>query len=132
MSIKEMIQDHPAVGADYTEELGEAVKHAMYCAAIASSCVDACNAENGDMSECIRKCSDASDICQAVSTVAARRTHGNTAVIKSLLEACILACKVCAEECDKHDNPHCQRCARMCHEVVEDCVKARDAILDAV
>ena len=131
MSIKEMIQDHPQVGADYTPELGEAIRHAMYCAAICNSCVDACNAESMDMSECIRKCSDCSDICQAVSTVAARRTHGNTAVIKSLLEACILACKVCAEECDKHDNPHCRRCAQMCRECFEDCVKARDTMLEA-
>ena len=131
MSIKEMIKDHPAVGADYNDALGEAVKHAMYCAAICNSCVDACSAEDMDMSECIRKCSDASDICQAVSRVAARRTHGNTAVIKSLLETCIVACKICAEECAKHDNPHCQRCAKMCGECVEDCVAARDSMLEA-
>ena len=81
MSIKEMIKEHPQVGADYNDQLGEAIKHAMYCAAICNSCADACNAEEGDMSECIRKCSDCADICQAVSTVAARRTHGNTAVI---------------------------------------------------
>lgn len=131
MSIKEMIQDHPQVGADYNEQLGETVKHAMYCAAIANSCVDACNSEPGDMSECIRKCSDASDICQAVSTVAARRTHGNTVVIKSLLEACIIACKVCAEECAKHDNAHCRRCERMCRETMEDCVKALQGMVEA-
>ncbi|RJY08194.1 four-helix bundle copper-binding protein [Aurantiacibacter aquimixticola] len=130
MSIKEMIQDHPSVGSDYNDELGEAVKHAMYAAAICNSCVDACNAEQGDMSECIRKCSDASDICQAVSTVAARRTHGNTVVIKSLLEACIIACKVCAEESAKHDNPHCNRCERMCREVVEDCTKALQGMVE--
>ena len=83
------------------------------------------------MSECIRKCSDASDICQAVSRVAARRTHGNTAVIKSLLEACVLACKVCAEECAKHDNSHCKRCERMCRECMEDCVKALQGMVAA-
>ncbi|GAA5059961.1 four-helix bundle copper-binding protein [Erythrobacter westpacificensis] len=124
MSIREMIKEHPQVGSDYNEQLGEAVKHAMYCAAICNSCADACNAEEGDMSECIRKCLDCSDICHAVSRVAARRTHGNTVVIKSLLEACIIACKVCAEECAKHDNPHCRRCEKMCRECMEDCVKA--------
>ena len=131
MSIKEMIKEHPSVGADYNDQLGEAIKHAMYCAAICNSCADACNSEEGDMSACIRKCSDCADICQAVSTVAARRTHGNTAVIKSLLEACILACKVCAEECAKHDNPHCRRCERMCRECMEDCVKALQGMVAA-
>ena len=130
MSIKEMIKEHPQVGADYNDQLGEAIKHAMYCAAICNSCADACNSEEGDMSACIRKCSDCADICQTVSTVAARRTHGNTAVIKSLLEACILACKVCAEECAKHDNPHCKRCEQMCREVVEDVVKAHEAMVE--
>ena len=130
MSIKEMISEHPNVGDGYNEQLGEAVKHAMYCAAICNSCVDACNAEQMDMSECIRKCSDASDICQAVSTVAARRTHGNMVVIKSLLEACIIACKVCAEECAKHDNPHCRRCEQMCRECMEDCNKALEGMVE--
>ena len=131
MSIKEMIKDHPQVGADYSEELGEAIKHAMYCAAICNSCADACNAEPMDMSECIRKCSDCSDVCAAFVTVASRRTAGNVTVIKSLLEACIIACKVCAEECAKHDNAHCRRCEKMCRECFEDCIKARDALLAA-
>ena len=44
MSIKEMIREHPQVGSDYNEQLAEAVKHAMYCAAICNSCADACSA----------------------------------------------------------------------------------------
>lgn len=131
MSIKEMIKEHPQVGADYNEQLGDAIRHAMYCAAICNSCADACNAEPMDMSECIRKCSDCADICDAFVKVASRRTAGNVTVIKSLLEACIIACKVCAEECAKHDNPHCQRCAKMCRECFEDCVKAREEMLEA-
>ena len=124
MSIKEMIREHPQVGDDYTEQLGDAVRHAMYCAAITSSCADACSAEEGDMRACIRKCSDASDICTALSRVAARRTAGNVAVIETLLEACITACRSCEEECARHDNPHCRRCAKMCRECREDCEKA--------
>ncbi|ANU07471.1 four-helix bundle copper-binding protein [Paraurantiacibacter namhicola] len=131
MSIKEMIQDHPAVGADYNEQLGEAIKHAMYGAAIMNSCADACNAEDGDMRRCIRLCSDASDACTAFYRIASRRTDGNVTVIKSLSEAVIIACKVCAEECAKHENPHCNRCERMCREVVEDMVKAHDAMMEA-
>ena len=128
MSIKEMIQDHPHVGDDYTPELGEAVKHAMYCAAICNSCVDACGAEEMDMRECQRLCSDCSDICTALYRVGSRRTAGNVAVLKSLLETCITACEACEAECSQHDNPHCQRCAKMCRECAEDCRKALETM----
>lgn len=131
MSIKEMISDHPQVGADYNEQLGEAIKHAMYGAAIMNSCADACNAEDGDMARCIRLCSDASDACTAYYRIASRRTAGNVTLIKSLSEAVIIACKVCAEECAKHDNAHCKRCERMCREVVEDVSKAHESMMDA-
>ena len=91
MSIKEMISEHPSVGADYNEQLAEAVKHAMYCAAICNSCADACSAEDGDMAACIRSCSDCSDICTATYRVATRRTAGNVAVIEQQLRDRLLA-----------------------------------------
>lgn len=128
MSIKEMISEHPQVGADFNEQLAEAVKHAMYCAAICNSCADACSAEEGDMRRCIRLCSDCSDICEAAYRVATRRTSGNVAVIESMLRTCIEACETCAAECEKHDNPHCRRCATMCRECAEDCRKALDGM----
>lgn len=124
MSIKEMISEHPQVGADFNEALAEAVKHAMYCAAICNSCADACSAEDADMRRCIRLCSDCSDICEATYRVATRRTSGNVAVIKSMLQTCIEACEVCAAECEKHDHAHCRRCATMCRECAEDCREA--------
>ncbi len=131
MSIKEMLKEHPQIGSDYNEQLGEAVEHAMYCAAICNSCADACSAEEMEMRRCIRLCSDCSDICEATYRVASRRTAGNVAVIKSMLETCIIACRVCAEECAKHDNPHCKRCEKMCRECMEDCEKALQGMAEA-
>lgn len=128
MSIKEMIREHPHVGSDYNEALAEAVKHAMYCAAICNSCADACSAEDMDMRRCIRLCSDCSDICEATYRVATRRTDGNVAVIEAMLETCILACETCAEECEKHDHDHCRRCAKMCRECAADCRKALEGM----
>ncbi|MFO7804357.1 MAG: four-helix bundle copper-binding protein, partial [Paracoccaceae bacterium] len=60
MSIKEMINEHPDVAGHMNEPLAEAVKHAMYCAAICNSCADACGAEDGDRRDCIRSCMDCS------------------------------------------------------------------------
>ncbi|MCR2834968.1 four-helix bundle copper-binding protein [Parerythrobacter lacustris] len=129
MSIKEMIKEHPQVGADWNEDLGEAVKHAMYCAAICNSCADACSAEEMDMRTCIRLCMDCADICTATYRVASRRTSGNVGVIESMLRTCIAACEACVEECEKHDTDHCRRCARMCRECADDCTKALEGML---
>lgn len=126
MSIKEMIQDHPAVGDDYTAELGEAVKHAMYGAAIMNSCADACLAESnaGERAQCIRRCLDASDACTAFYRMGSRRTGGNVPAIKAMGAAVVKACEQCLAECENHSDPHCTRCAKMCREVIEDVKKA--------
>ena len=130
MSIQEMIKDHPAVGDDFTESLGLAVRHALYCSAICSSCVDACSGEEMDMSRCIRLCSDCSDICTATYRVASRRTDENRSVIRAMLALCVKACETCAEECEKHDNPHCRRCAKMCRETARDAKAAMEDLHD--
>lgn len=128
MSIKEMIREHPQVGDDYNDALGEAVKHTMYAAAIINSCADACLAE-GNVSErieCIRRCMDASDACTAFYRMASRRTGGNVTAIKAIGLATIVACEQCLEHCSMHDDAHCKRCARICKEVVRDVKAALD------
>ena len=132
MSIKEMIREHPSVGADFNESLAEAVKHAMYCAAICNSCADACSAEEMEMRRCIRLCMDCSDVCEATYRVASRRTDDNRQLIRSMLANCIHACEICEEECARHDNDHCRRCARMCRECADDCRKALETLNDEV
>ena len=126
MSIREMIQEHPDVGDEYTAELGEAIKHAMYGAAIINSCADACLAEPDakERAECIRRCLDASDACTAFYRVASRRTGENIPTVKAVGAACVIACEQCHALCSMHDDPHCKRCTRMCEEVIEDVKKA--------
>ena len=126
MSIREMIQEHPSVKDDYTEELGEAVKHAMYGAAIINSCADACLAEadSKERAECIRRCLDASDACTAFYRIGSRRTGENIPAIKAAGAAAVIACEQCHALCSMHDDAHCKRCARMCEEVIEDVKKA--------
>ena len=130
MSIKEMIAEHPDVAGHPNEQLGDAVRHAMYCAAICNSCADACAAEPDakERAACIRLCSDCSDICEATYRVASRRTGSNEAIVKAVLELCAKACDACAEMCSHHDDAHCRRCARMCRECAEDCRKAAATI----
>ena len=152
MSIKEMIREHPDVAGDGNESLLEAVKHAMYCAAICNSCADACSAEEMDMRRCIRLCLDCADVCTAAYRVAtrrtdenggwapgplfdlyaSRRTDENRQLIRSMLAVCIEACETCAEECARHEHAHCRRCAQMCRECADDCRQALADLNDEV
>ena len=121
MSIAKMIAAHPDVAGNLNEPLATAVRHAMFCSAICTSCADACLAEEMDMAQCVRTCLDCADICEAVMKVATRRTGSNETVLREALQLCITACDVCAEECSRHDNDHCRRCAEMCRECSADC-----------
>jgi hypothetical protein len=121
MSIRQTIALHPDVAGDVNDPLATAVRHAMFCATICTSCADACSAESMDMRQCIRTCSDCADICAATASVATRRTGQNVAVLRAMLETCILTCDACAEECDRHDHDHCRWCAKMCRECADDC-----------
>lgn len=123
MSLQKMIAAHPQV-QDETEELVLAARHAMLCSLFCTSCADACSAEEMDMAQCIRNCLDCADVCAATARLAVRRTAQNIEVLRAQLEACINACETCAAECERHDNPHCALCAKMCRECAEDCRKA--------
>ena len=121
MSIAKMIAAHPDVGGKLNEKLALAVRHAMFCAAICNSCADACMAEDMDMRQCIRNCLDCADICDATFKVATRRTGSNEVLLEEMLQLCITACDLCAEECARHDHEHCRLCAEMCRECARDC-----------
>lgn len=123
MSIAEMIRSHPDVAGSLNEPLAKAVRHAMFCSAICTSCADACVAEEhvSAMRQCIRENLDCADVCTMLARVATRRTGSNEALIQSALRLCIEACESCARECAKHDNDHCRRCAEMCRECAADC-----------
>ena len=123
MSLQQMVQNHPQVD-DKTDELVLAARHAMLCSLFCTSCADACVAEDMDMAQCIRNCLDCADVCAATARLATRRTAQNIEVLRAQLETCIKACETCAAECEGHDNPHCQLCAKMCRECAEDCRKA--------
>ena len=127
MSIRKMIALHPN-GGDGDGPLATVAHHAMFCAAMCTSCADACSAEDGDMRQCIRLCLDCSDVCAAMTRIAVRRTGENKEMVRAMLEACTRACIVCAEECDRHDHEHCRLCAQMCRECADDCRSALEAV----
>lgn len=128
MSLHKMIAAHPDVAGNLNEPLATAARHAMFCALLCTSCADACVAEPMDMRQCIRNCLDCADICGAAARVATRRTAQNIDVMRSMLETCILACTITADECGRHDHAHCRLCAEMCRECARDCQAALPTI----
>jgi hypothetical protein len=123
MSLDKMIAAHPQV-ENVTAEIVLAARHAMLCSLFCTSCADACVAEDMDMQQCIRNCLDCADVCAATARLAVRRTAQDIGILRAQLELGIKACEHCADECEKHDNPHCKLCATMCRECAEDCRKA--------
>jgi hypothetical protein len=130
MSIRKMISLHPdVVASGHTNQaLGDAVHHAMYCAKMALSCADACAAEEMDMAQCIRLCSDCADVCEATTRLGLRRTGHNEKVLVEMLEFCARVCDECAAECEKHDHEHCKLCAQICRDCAADCRRAAESI----
>lgn len=128
MSIEKMLAAHPDVAGNLNEALALAVRHANLCALFCTSCADACVAEPMDMTQCIRSCLDCADICTATARIATRRSGQNIEVMRTMIEACIRACELCAAGCDRHDHDHCRLCAVMCRECARDCAAALPSI----
>src|SRR5215467_11143791 len=101
-----------------------------------NDCAQACTADADDdlsepnvaeMVKCIRLCLDCADICTTTTAVTSRRTDYDPNVTRPLLEACVAACKACAEECELHATMHahclvcagaCRRCQRACEDLL--------------
>jgi hypothetical protein len=124
----EMIATHPDVRGNVNQALIAAIDEALACGQTCASCADACLAEKtvAELRQCIRLNLDCSDVCAATATLATRRTGSNEEVIRKMLEACVTACRVCAEECRRHasHHEHCRLCAESCRRCQEACERA--------
>ena len=95
------------------------------CSNTCTQCADACLSESdiASLAKCIRLNLDCADICVATSRVISRQTEYDANVTRPLLEACIAACRSCADECEKHapHMAHCRVCAESCRQCEEAC-----------
>lgn len=132
MQAREMIATHPDVRGNLNEALLRCIEQCYSCAQTFTACADACLAEEmlAEMRQCIRLCLDCADVCAAAGSVASRRTGGNEGVIVELLNACAVACRLCADECGRHgdDHGHCRICAEQCRRCAEACSEAVKSI----
>ncbi|MBS3942434.1 MAG: four-helix bundle copper-binding protein [Actinobacteria bacterium] len=127
MHTEQILQTHPRGDVD-TTHLTEVIESLLDCAQACTSCADACLAEDmvADLRRCIRLNQDCADVCLAGARIASRLTDSDSETLRSLLNACEVACRACADECDQHAqmHEHCRICAEACRRCAEVCSQA--------
>jgi hypothetical protein len=117
MTVAEMIASHPDRALD-ADALAACIEAAHACAAACTACADACLAEDdvASMRACIRRDLDCSDIATATAAVLSRQVAMDLGLVRVVLEACAVAAKRCAVECELHADAHehCRLCAQAC------------------
>jgi hypothetical protein len=128
MHTQDMIATHPDVQGSVNQALIDAINEAYACAQACTSCADACLAEEmvAELRQCIRLNLDCAGVCAATGEVGTRRTGSNEEVIRKMLDACITACRLCGEECERHakQHEHCRICAKSCRRCEAACQQA--------
>lgn len=132
MTIRDMLEAHPARTALDRDSLLRCIEECIDCAATCTSCADADLAEPdvAEMVRCIRLCLDCADACGATARILSRQTEPDLGVLRAETEACLVTCRACAEECDKHaaHHEHCRICAEVCRR----CEQACEALLATI
>ncbi len=80
------------------------------------------------MRMCISANLTCADVCTATARALSRTTVPSLTVIRALLTTCMLACRSCADECERHDHEHCQLCAQACRACERACLDLARAI----
>jgi hypothetical protein len=126
MAVKEMLKTYPAdLGGIDREALARCIEECMTCAQACTACADACLSLDKvtELAKCIRTNMDCADICGVTGRMLSRHTGYDANLTRSQLQACVTACRACADECERHagKHEHCRICAEVCRRCVEAC-----------
>ncbi len=120
MTVAEMIRTHPDRALD-ADALVACIEAAHDCSAACTACADACLAEDdvAAMRTCIRRDLDCADIAATTASVLSRQVAMDLGLVRVVLEACTVAAKRCAAECEEHAemHDHCRACAQACRRL---------------
>jgi hypothetical protein len=124
MSMREMIAANPSPPLVNADALARCIDECFACEATCSSCADACLGEDdvAEMVVCVRDDLDCADVCGATGRILARQAS-DVAFVRAALEVCAQACRICAEECERHaaHHEHCRLCAEECRRCEDVC-----------
>lgn len=130
MNVEDFLRTHPRKPAN-ADVIAACVKACFGCLESCTLCADACLGEGRveEMRRCIRLDLDCAAVCLATGQVAARQTETDRDLLRAQLQACATACRICAEECQRHagKHEHCRLCAescRLCERACNDLIAA--------
>lgn len=89
------------------------------CALTCEDCETACLNEDNItlLARCIELNRDCADIC----IQAARLLKRDSEIADDYMMICEKICRMCADECRKHNHDHCKTCAEVCEACAEAC-----------
>lgn len=132
MHVQQMISTHPDVHGNTNDVLIRCIEACFDCEQSCIACADACLGESmvQQLTQCIRLNLDCSEVCRTTGSLATRRTGSNELILRTMLEACAIACQVCGSECDSHaqQHQHCAICAQSCKACELLCREAAETI----
>ena len=116
---RQLIDCHPLGYGTLDRKKLDVAIGALYEAAQASTaCADAILNANllRQMTECLRACLDATDVCEAAAKVLSRYTGYDASVTGAVLQAAVATLGRCADECARHASMHmhCRLCSETC------------------
>jgi len=122
-TIQQMFDAHPDTVETDGQLAARCVRACSECVDVCTACADACISEKKtDLAKCIRLNLDCADICAVTGRLIARPSQSDAPMLRALLEACVLACRACSDECQRHGK-HMEHC-RICSEACDRCAVA--------
>jgi hypothetical protein len=100
------------------------------CEQACTTCADAClgEPEPQHLVFCIRRNLDCADLCGVTGRILSRHSTSDSALLHQLLQSCAEACRMCAEECERHGGMGMEHCA-VCAEACRTCEKACEHLM---
>jgi hypothetical protein len=120
-----MLETYPqSINLD-RQKLAATIDALIACSQACTACADACLSEDmvAELTKCIRTNLDCADVCATTARVLSRHTGYDANISRALLEACVMACKSCGDECAAHaeHHEHCRICADACRACEQAC-----------
>lgn len=132
MHAAQMIDTNPANPVLPTDRLARCIEACFDCAQSCSACADACLGEPTvtELVRCIRLALDCADVCVTTGKMLSRHQSPDMRVVRAQLEACLVACAACGDECAQHgkQHEHCRVCAEACRACARACQDAIAAL----
>ena len=129
--VEQMLQTHPGgTGLDRAALLA-CIQACLDCAQACTACADACLGEKDvqKMVRCVRLNLDCANVCEMTGKVLSRQTALERDMARAVLQACLAACKLCGDECERHAKAmeHCRVCAEACRSCEAACQRLLQA-----